>query len=105
MKPINASNLKSIKEIFSLLYEFDNQNLKLVFVFSERASFIHQILVKYYLIDKITFVSDHQLNIFDKFNISNLYVSETGCYQRESKIILLKNNQIEKELTYHFDLP
>jgi hypothetical protein len=79
--------------------------VKLVFVFSERASVIHQILVKYNLTDKITFVSDHQLNIFDKFNISNLYVSETGCPQRESRIVLLKNNQIEKELVYHFGLP
>jgi len=79
--------------------------VNLVFVFSERPNFIYQNLSKYNLEDKLKYISDPSMKIFDTFKIKKIYNKITESEQRNSHIFVLKSNQILNYLEYGRELP
>jgi hypothetical protein len=95
MKPLDST---AIQEVLILLKEFGNfKHLKLIFVFSEKAFLVHQMLLKQKLNEKIHYLCDTKKLYFDKFNVKDLY---KGHSNRKTKLFFFKSNKMLKELEF-----
>jgi hypothetical protein len=102
MKPlIHPTNISAINELLKLVLEFGNlENVKIVFVFSEKASLLFQLLIKYNLDNKITYLCDPTRKVFEKFQIQKIYKKFCESEQRNTHIFCLKGNKILNSIEF-----
>ena len=107
MKPlIHPTSLSGIQELLQLNLELGSfQHINLVFIFSERANTVFQILLKYNLVDKVNFIADPHLKIHDDFQVNKVHKKITESNQRNSKVIYLKSNEIINSIEFSREIP
>eukprot|EP01080_Neovahlkampfia_damariscottae_P010903 gene10903-3607_t len=107
LKPILISkNISGIQEIMQILLELGNSpNVNIVFVFSEKPNLIYTLLYKYNLHEKIAYISDPSLTIFEKFGVKKIYKNICECHHRNTHIFILKSNQILIHFEFSKEMP
>jgi hypothetical protein len=107
MKPlIHPTNISAINELLTLVLEFGNlEHVKIVFVFSEKASLLFQLLIKYNLDSKINYLCDPTRKVFEKFHVQNVYNKFCGSNQRNTHIFCLKGNKILNSIEFGRFMP
>jgi hypothetical protein len=101
LKPLIFPTVKaSLDELFKILLEFGTiQHVGLVFVFSEKASKIYQLLLKYNLDGKIIYICDPTKKYFDKFQIQPIYQKCCEQQQRNTHIFIFQGKDFKESVS------
>jgi hypothetical protein len=102
LKPLIFPTIKaSLDELFYILLEFGTmKHVVLIFVFSEKASKIYQLLLKYNLSNKITYICDPSKKYFDSFQIKPIYKHCCEQQQRNTSIFIFQGKVFKDSVTF-----